>query len=254
MMKRSVIRRGLVFLAAGVFAIVTAGALQAQPNDCWDSVVVKNVKSCYPLAYPEPPGIGKIKVEVWWHHPAPPASPGAAYLTSYLAWIGNAACDSIVGRLDAMLDSVFYEVSIDNNARSAGVGLFARPQYQFVFAPGHYHVADLFFTMSGTGQFSLNAPEPPLLGIPPVGISWYGIHVPAGVIIAKPGDADGNGTTDISDCVRLINYIFADPGGPIPCGDVDGNCLINVSDAVYLMLYIFAGGAPPSAGCCSWLP
>ncbi len=71
-------------------------------------------------------------------------------------------------------------------------------------------------------------------------------------ITRKCGDADCNGNINISDAVRLINYIFA--GAAAPCttknGDADGNGSINISDAVRLINYIFAGAAAPACSVC----
>ncbi len=65
------------------------------------------------------------------------------------------------------------------------------------------------------------------------------------------GDADGSEIVSVSDCVYLINYIFA--GGPAPTtlrgGDPDGSCVTSVSDAVYLINYIFGGGPAPNCIC-----
>ncbi len=65
------------------------------------------------------------------------------------------------------------------------------------------------------------------------------------------GDADGNHTVNISDAVRLINYIFAGASPPVPPEAGDPNCsgAINISDAVFLINYIFAGGPAPCAAC-----
>ncbi len=65
------------------------------------------------------------------------------------------------------------------------------------------------------------------------------------------GDADGNGSINISDAVFLIAYIFAHGTAPGDCnytgglGDADGNGTVNISDAVYLIAYIFAHGSTP---------
>jgi hypothetical protein len=65
------------------------------------------------------------------------------------------------------------------------------------------------------------------------------------------GDADGNGSINISDAVFLIAYIFAGGSTPGDCniplglGDANGDSSVNISDAVYLIAYIFAGGAAP---------
>jgi hypothetical protein len=61
------------------------------------------------------------------------------------------------------------------------------------------------------------------------------------------GDADDNGTINISDPVCLIAYIFGGAPAPSPIclGDADGNNSVNVSDAVFLIAYIFGGGTEP---------
>lgn len=65
------------------------------------------------------------------------------------------------------------------------------------------------------------------------------------------GDADGNGSVNISDAVYVLAYVFG--GGPPPDpfleADVDCNGLVNISDVVYLIAYIFGGGIPPCALC-----
>ncbi len=57
----------------------------------------------------------------------------------------------------------------------------------------------------------------------------------------RRGDADGNGSSSISDAVYIINYIFVDGPAPISAcgGDGDGNGYVNISDAVWLIRYIF---------------
>ncbi len=61
------------------------------------------------------------------------------------------------------------------------------------------------------------------------------------------GDADGNGTINISDPVCLIAYIFGGTSTPSPIclGDADGSGKVNIADAVYLIAYIFGGGSAP---------
>jgi hypothetical protein len=65
------------------------------------------------------------------------------------------------------------------------------------------------------------------------------------------GDANGDGTPNISDAVFLIAYIFA--GGPAPdpleLGDCNCDDSTNISDAVYLIQWIFAGGPAPCEEC-----
>ncbi len=83
----------------------------------------------------------------------------------------------------------------------------------------------------------------------------------ADLIIVNPdnicGDANGDLTVNVSDAVRIINWVFAGGNPPVPlaCGDANGDCNVGVSDAVYIINYVFAGGNPPgdcSFGCSLW--
>jgi hypothetical protein len=69
------------------------------------------------------------------------------------------------------------------------------------------------------------------------------------LVNCKPGDANGDGTANISDAVYLITYIFGGGSAPHPwskcSGDANGDCTANISDAVYLITYIFGGGTAP---------
>ncbi len=63
------------------------------------------------------------------------------------------------------------------------------------------------------------------------------------------GDANYDGSVNISDAVYIINYVFLGGGPPEPrlaCGDTNQDAGLNISDAVYLLLYIFSGGGAPS--------
>jgi hypothetical protein len=61
------------------------------------------------------------------------------------------------------------------------------------------------------------------------------------------GDADGNGSIDISDVVFLIGFIFGGGLPPVPLarGDADCSTEVDISDAVFLISYIFGGGSAP---------
>ncbi len=65
------------------------------------------------------------------------------------------------------------------------------------------------------------------------------------------GDANADGTVNITDAVYLITYIFA--GGPPPdpyeAGDANCDGTVNITDAVYLITYIFGGGPAPCEEC-----
>ncbi len=64
---------------------------------------------------------------------------------------------------------------------------------------------------------------------------------------AACGDANADGTVNISDAVYIINYIFAGGLAPDPMEAADVNCdeTVNVSDAVWIINYIFVGGKAP---------
>jgi hypothetical protein len=65
------------------------------------------------------------------------------------------------------------------------------------------------------------------------------------------GDANADGSVDISDVVYLIAYIFSGGSAPSPLLAGDANCdsTVDISDVVYLIAYIFSGGAAPCAVC-----
>jgi len=65
------------------------------------------------------------------------------------------------------------------------------------------------------------------------------------------GDVDSNGTLDISDAVRVLNFLFqgGDQPGCLETADTNNDADINLTDAVYLLTYLFLGGAvPPPPG------
>jgi hypothetical protein len=65
------------------------------------------------------------------------------------------------------------------------------------------------------------------------------------------GDANSDGSIDISDVVFLIAYIFSGGAAPGDCrypngkGDANGDVMVDISDVVYLISYIFSGGSTP---------
>ncbi len=61
------------------------------------------------------------------------------------------------------------------------------------------------------------------------------------------GDANADQTVNVSDAVRIINYVFAGgaPPQPMEAGDVNCDATCNVSDAVYIINYVFVGGNDP---------
>jgi outer membrane protein assembly factor BamB len=72
------------------------------------------------------------------------------------------------------------------------------------------------------------------------------------------GDANSDGSVNVSDAVRIINYVFVggDPPSPLACGDANSDGLVNVSDAVRVINYVFIGGDPPgdcAPGSLNWV-
>ena len=62
-----------------------------------------------------------------------------------------------------------------------------------------------------------------------------------------PGDANSDGTINISDVVFLVNLLCHEGPEPSPLGngDVNADCEIDLDDVYYLIAYIFQGGPPP---------
>lgn len=65
------------------------------------------------------------------------------------------------------------------------------------------------------------------------------------------GDANADGTPNITDAVVLIQWIFAGGAAPDPLAAGDANCdgTPNITDAVHIIQWIFAGGAAPCSNC-----
>jgi glucose/arabinose dehydrogenase len=61
------------------------------------------------------------------------------------------------------------------------------------------------------------------------------------------GDANDDGSVNVSDAVWIINYVFigGDPPDPLASGDANCDGSVNVSDAVWIINYIFIGGNAP---------
>jgi hypothetical protein len=90
--------------------------------------------------------------------------------------------------------------------------------------------------------------HPTSLELPKIaGISLRRVHDGGQSFIR--GNADTEGTINLSDGVFTLNHLFL--GGPVPpcldAADADGNGKLNLSDAVYLFNHLFLGGAPPPA-------
>jgi len=72
------------------------------------------------------------------------------------------------------------------------------------------------------------------------------------------GDANEDGSVNVSDAVYVINYVFI-TGSPEPkpvkaCGDANSDASVNVSDAVYIINYVFIVGSPAPSDCSPGAP
>jgi Dockerin type I domain len=61
------------------------------------------------------------------------------------------------------------------------------------------------------------------------------------------GDANNDGTVDVSDAIWILNYVFmgGDPPDPMESGDANCDGFVNISDAVWIVNYVFIGGPAP---------
>jgi tetratricopeptide (TPR) repeat protein len=81
--------------------------------------------------------------------------------------------------------------------------------------------------------------------------------------LQRPGDANGDGTLDLSDPVWLLEHLFLGTKPYLPCGggsaslpgagdlallDSNGDGGIDISDAVGNLSFLFGGGKPPVLG------
>ena len=236
-------------IVALLLAMIGTSA-SAQEGYSWDSVMVKNVQ----VWYPGPPDSGKIKAELWWHHPDIPYSLPCGYVGVDLKWseAGPIICDSISMGLPSMLDSVQYYTDVDNHVGTLNIWMFRNTEYAFAFGPGQYHLADLYFTVQSQCIFATDSMSAPYFTNLPVSPVWHGRQFATANVIAAPGDCNGDGTINIADCVYGISYVFGPFDYPVPCGDANGSCFTNISDIVYLINYLFSGGPEPEAGCVFW--
>lgn len=61
------------------------------------------------------------------------------------------------------------------------------------------------------------------------------------------GDVFDDGTVNLTDAVRVLNFLFqgGDPPGCMRSADVDDTGRVNLTDPVFLLNYLFRGGPPP---------
>ncbi len=131
-----------------------------------------------------------------------------------------------------------------------GGGTFAVPSGLDTGA-GHDGVAAADF--DGDGKIDLAASD---YVSGNVTVFWNGTGVQRGGLVL-PGDANGDGTLDISDAVATLGFLFLGSPAGLPCGDgsatdpanvklvdwqPDGT--IDLSDGVAMLTFLFLGGDP----------
>ncbi len=64
------------------------------------------------------------------------------------------------------------------------------------------------------------------------------------------GDTNGDGVVDISDAIRILNYLYRGGSAPNPLwtGDANSDGVVDLTDAIYILNYLYRGGTPPLAG------
>jgi hypothetical protein len=78
---------------------------------------------------------------------------------------------------------------------------------------------------------------------------WISCGLPRGgsTVPLRRGDANGDGTLDVSDGIVVLLYLFAE--GPASCLDAldaDGSLAIDVTDAIAVLSYLFLDGPAPA--------
>lgn len=77
---------------------------------------------------------------------------------------------------------------------------------------------------------------------------WQTFTSQSGPCQGRCGDANYDGSVNVSDAIYIINYVFMGGEAPQPltsCGDTNQDPGLNISDAVYLINFVFIGGGPP---------
>ncbi len=119
--------------------------------------------------------------------------------------------------------------------------------------PGGFCVDNIFYPPAGPWKFdsgSGNTYPPDFQGNPNTSVQnpdappvCFDLVLPDYI----PGDANADGSVDISDNIYLIAYIFGDGFAPNPPMSGDANCdgVVDISDPIFLIAYIFDNGPAP---------
>ena len=107
----------------------------------------------------------------------------------------------------------------------------------FVLGPDH--------GLAGTVRFTLRGRWFTLWSEAGDGAAGCEITFPGGAVFVR-GDANGDGTVNVSDAITILGYLFS--GRSVPCVsalDTNDDGAVNMADAVSLLMYLFAGGPQP---------
>lgn len=143
----------------------------------------------------------------------------------------------------------FLEPDTDGDGYPGPLDLGSGPIFYAKFVVGSTGTSNI--NMSADGYFEL-------WGETHVYQSYYnnGLVTTEGPCQGTCGDPNGDGTTDVSDAVYLINYAFGGGTAPQPvvaCGDANSDAAVDVSDAVFIINFAFSGGTAPG-DCASGSP
>lgn len=132
--------------------------------------------------------------------------------------------------------------------------LFAAWDGAGVVNPTYGLLCKMFYRVSGPGTIVIDSSTHPYAGPMemgeingPVSFSWNGPYI---FTVAQPplGDITLDGNVNVTDVVRLIQYLFK--GGPSPnpieVADVNLDGRVSITDVVVLVNYLFKGGLKPS--------
>jgi predicted outer membrane repeat protein len=100
------------------------------------------------------------------------------------------------------------------------------------------------FCAPDSGVYGLHYNSPCSYRLSPCGIGIGSEGISCGGLC---GDANTDGTCNVSDAVMIIGYVFVGADAPNPYYSGDANCdyRVNVSDAVWIINYVFISGNDP---------
>ncbi|NIS17013.1 MAG: hypothetical protein GWN14_04825 [candidate division Zixibacteria bacterium] len=108
------------------------------------------------------------------------------------------------------------------------------------------------FVSPGSGQltvllYSERGPDGSYVNYNPTLHDYISITVSTKLPQYICGDADANEAVNVSDAVRITNFIFVGGAAPDPFESGDTNCdgTVNISDVVVIINFVFVGGNAP---------